>query len=65
MRTMHGGIGSAQKPPDRDRSRLGQNQCLGGATQRKTGRGETRSEAEGKIETDFLAGVKTIDQQMI
>ncbi len=55
--------GSAQEPPDRDRSCLGPNQRLSGATE-EDGR-ESRSEAEGKIETDFLAGVEIIDGQKI
>lgn len=55
--------GSVQEPPDRDTSSLGWNQHLSGDTENE-GRG-TRSEAEGKIETDFLAGVEIIDEQMI
>lgn len=55
--------GSAQEPPDTERSCLGPNQHLSGATE-DDGR-ETRSEAEGKIETDFLAGVEIKDGQMI
>jgi len=42
---------------------LGLYQHLGGATEEE-GR-ETRSEAEGKIETDFLAGVEIMDGQMM
>lgn len=42
---------------------MGLKQRLSGATE-EDGR-ETRSEAEGKIETDFLAGVEIKDEQMI
>lgn len=42
---------------------MGPDQRLSGATE-EDGR-ESRSEAEGKIETDFLAGVEIMDGQMI
>lgn len=53
MGTMHGGMVAAKSL----------NQRLSGATG-EDGR-EIGSEAEGKIETDFLAGVKIIEGQMI
>lgn len=46
-----------------ERRCLGQNQHLSGASE-DDGR-ESRSEAEGKIATDFLAGVVIIEEQMI
>lgn len=55
--------GSTQRPRDRGRGCLGPNSRLSGASE-EDGR-ETGSEAEGKIETDFLAGVEIIDGQMI
>ena len=59
MDTIHGRMAASS----RDRSCLGLYQHLGGATAEE-GR-ETRSEAEGKIETDFLAGVEIMDGQMM
>lgn len=50
---MHGGMVAAKSL----------NQRLSGAT--GDDRREIRAEAEGKIETDFLAGVEIIDRQMI
>lgn len=51
-----GGSGHREKP-------LGVKVKLSGAAG-EDGK-ETRSEAEGKIETDFLAGVEIIEGQMI
>lgn len=48
---------------NRDRSCLGLYQNLSGAT--KEEERETRSEAEGKIEADLLAGVEIMDEQMM
>lgn len=48
---------------NRDRSCLGLYQHLSGATAEEER--ETRSEAERKIEADFLAGVEIMDEQMM
>lgn len=54
--THPGGSGHREKP-------LGSKVKLSGAAE-EDGK-ETRAEAEGKIETDFLAGVEIIEGQMI
>lgn len=60
--TMHGGMAHPGGSGHREK-RLGAKVKLSGAAEKDVK--ETRSEAEGKIETDFLAGVKIIEGQMI
>lgn len=63
MGTMHGGMEAPRSLRKQRGAARGQKQRLSGATE-EDGR-ESRSEAEGKIETDFLAGVEIKDEQMI
>lgn len=60
--TMHGGM-AAPRSLLTETEAAWPDQRLSGATE-EDGR-ESRSEAEGKIETDFLAGVEIMDGQMI
>lgn len=63
MGTMHGGLEAPRSLRKQRGAARGQKRRLSGATE-EDGR-ESRSEAEGKIETDFLAGVEIKEQQMI
>lgn len=59
---MHGGTAHPGASGHREKP-LGAKMKLSGAAE-EDGK-ETRSEAEGKIETDFLAGVEIIEGQMM
>lgn len=59
---MHGGTARPWGSGHREKP-LGAKVELSGAAEEDGT--ETRSEAEGKIETDFLAGVEIIEGQMI
>lgn len=61
MGTMHGGMEAPRSLRKQRGAARGQKRRLSGATE-EDGR-ESRSEAEGKIETDFLAGVEIKDNK--